>query len=361
LTILITGGAGFIGGNFILEWAVERKEKVVNLDKLTYAGNLENISGLSPESHELARGDIADPELVKNLLATHKPWAVLNLAAESHVDRSIYAPANFIETNVKGTFNLLENVRAYYGTLTGALRDKFRFLHVSTDEVFGSLSPTDPPFSEDTPYRPNSPYSASKAAADHLVRAYFKTYGLPVLTTNCSNNYGPRQFPEKFIPLLILNAVMGKKLPVYGDGRQVRDWIFVSDHCRAIREVLFKGQPGETYNIGGNAEKANLEVVRAVCEILDRIKPRKDGKSRETQIEHVTDRPGHDRRYAIDDRKIRDKIGFRPKWSFEIGLKATVEWYLENPLWVERVQSGAYRNWMDLHYGHMGDPAQKGY
>jgi dTDP-glucose 4,6-dehydratase len=351
LAVLITGGAGFIGSNFILEWVSAVGEKVINLDKMTYAGNLDNLKDLRPEDHELVLGDIADSEMVKGLLVKHSPWAVLNLAAESHVDRSIYAPAGFMETNVFGTFKLLECVRAYYGTLTGNLKDKFRFLHVSTDEVYGSLSPTDPPFSEEMPYRPNSPYSASKAAADHLVRAYFKTYDLPVLTTNCSNNYGPRQFPEKFIPLLILNASLGKNLPIYGDGQQVRDWIYVSDHCRAIREVLFKGQPGETYNIGGNQEKTNLEVVRAVCEIMNQRKPREDGQSRATQIAHVTDRPGHDRRYAIDDRKIREKLGFQPKWSFEEGLKTTVDWYLDNPVWVERVQTGAYRQWIDLHYG----------
>jgi dTDP-glucose 4,6-dehydratase len=351
LTILITGGAGFIGSAFILEWVDEVKEKVVNLDKLTYAGNLDNLAGLSQDAHELVVGDIADRDIVTSLLAKHKPWAILNLAAESHVDRSIYAPASFMDTNVLGTFNLLEVARSYYETLSGYEKDKFRFLHVSTDEVFGSLSPCDPPFNEETPYRPNSPYSASKAAADHLVRAYFKTYNLPVITTNCSNNYGPRQFPEKFIPLLILNAAADKNLPVYGDGQQIRDWIFVADHCRALREVLFKGQPGETYCIGGNQEKTNLELVHEVCEIIDQKLPSPDGLSRTTRIAHVTDRPGHDRRYAIDDRKIREKLGFRPKWTFEAGLKATVEWYFDNPGWVERVQSGAYRKWVELHYG----------
>jgi dTDP-glucose 4,6-dehydratase len=360
VTILITGGAGFIGGNFILDWIATGGEKIVNLDKLTYAGNLDNLQGLKPEDHELARGDIADPERVKNLLDRHQPWAVLNLAAESHVDRSIYAPAGFMETNVMGTFNLLEEVRAYYETLTGSLKDRFRFLHVSTDEVYGSLSPEEPPFTEETPYRPNSPYSASKAAADHLVRAYFKTYKLPVLTTNCSNNYGPRQFPEKFIPLLILRAISGQHLPIYGDGQQVRDWIFVSDHCRALREVLFQGQVGETYNIGGNQEKTNLEVVKSVCDILDQIRPRVDGQSYASQITHVTDRPGHDRRYAIDDRKIREKLRFLPNWSFEEGLKMTVDWYLKNPGWVERVQSGAYRQWIDLHYSQNDNSNHEG-
>jgi dTDP-glucose 4,6-dehydratase len=360
VAILITGGAGFIGSNFILDWVSEVGEKVINLDKLTYAGNLDNLSSLKPQEHELAQGDIGDPELVKNLLEKHQPWAILNFAAESHVDRSIYAPAGFMETNVLGTFNLLECLRAYYGTLSGSLKDRFRFLHVSTDEVYGSLAPDDPPFTEKTPYQPNSPYSASKASADHLVRAYFKTYDLPVLTTNCSNNYGPRQFPEKFIPLLILNSALGKNLPVYGDGLQVRDWIYVADHCRAIREVLFKGQPGQTYNIGGNQEKTNLEVLKEVCDLIDQKKPRSDGQSRSVQITHVTDRPGHDRRYAIDGRKIESQLGYRPKWTFKEGLKMTVDWYLENPVWVERVQSGAYRQWLDLHYGQDTQSNQKG-
>jgi dTDP-glucose 4,6-dehydratase len=360
VTILITGGAGFIGSNFILEWSSKFDEKVINLDKLTYAGNLDNLLHLNFDKHELIQGDIADPELVKNLLVKYHPWAILNLAAESHVDRSIYAPSGFMETNVMGTFNLLECVRAYYGTLSGSEKDKFRFLHVSTDEVYGSLSPDDPPFTENTPYRPNSPYSASKAAADHLVRAYFHTYNLPVITTNCSNNYGPRQFPEKLIPLLILNATLGKILPVYGDGLQIRDWIFVTDHCRALRTVLFKGQPGETYNIGGNQEKTNLDVIRAVCSLIDQKRPRADGQYHEAQIAHVTDRPGHDRRYAIDGRKISDQLGFLPKWSFEEGLNMTVDWYLENSVWVERVQSGAYRQWMELHYGQKAPSVRKG-
>jgi dTDP-glucose 4,6-dehydratase len=351
VTVIITGGAGFIGCNFILEWVKEIGEKIVNLDKLTYAGNPENLAGLAPERYELVQGDIGDAELVKGLLRKYRPWAILNLAAESHVDRSIYSPADFMRTNVMGTFNLLEATRAYYGTLNDSDRARFRFLHVSTDEVYGSLAPNDPPFTEETPYSPNSPYSASKAASDHLVRAYFKTYDLPVLTTNCSNNYGPRQFPEKLIPLMILNGVSGEELPVYGDGLQARDWIYVIDHVRAIREVLFKGAPGETYNIGGHEERTNMEVVMAVCEILDEFRPRSDGKSRKIQINHVKDRPGHDRRYAISDGKIKKSLGFSSKWSFQEGLLMTVDWYLSNPIWVEKVKSGAYRQWLDLHYG----------
>ncbi|MDR1084653.1 MAG: dTDP-glucose 4,6-dehydratase [Deltaproteobacteria bacterium] len=359
MTILITGGAGFIGSNFILDWAAGSNEKIINLDKMTYAGNPDNLFHLNPEVYELVVGDICDPETVKNILEKHKPRAILNLAAESHVDRSIYAPAEFMTTNVMGTFNLLESSRAYYDTLTGPQKDRFRFLHVSTDEVFGSLEPADPPFSEESPYRPNSPYSASKAAADHLVRAYFKTYNLPVLTTNCSNNYGPRQFPEKFIPLLILNAAYGHSLPIYGDGLQVRDWIYVTDHCTAIRNVLQFGQPGETYNIGGQAEKNNLDVARAICQIIDQERPRDDGQSHAIQITHVTDRPGHDRRYAICGIKIDRKLGFTPRWSFEEGLAMTVDWYLNNPKWVERVRSGTYREWLDLHYGQKAPESQE--
>ncbi|MDR1873217.1 MAG: dTDP-glucose 4,6-dehydratase [Deltaproteobacteria bacterium] len=351
MTVIITGGAGFIGCNFILEWVREIGEKIVNLDKLTYAGNPENLAGQDPDVYELIQGDIGDAELVKDLLNKHQPWAILNLAAESHVDRSIYSPADFMRTNVMGTFNLLEATRAYFGSLSGKGKEKFRFLHVSTDEVYGSLAPNDPPFTEETPYSPNSPYSASKAASDHLVRAYFKTYDLPVLTTNCSNNYGPRQFPEKLIPLMILNGASGAELPVYGDGLQARDWIFVMDHVRAIREVLFKGTPGETYNVGGHEERTNMEVVLAVCAILDELTPRLDGQSRTVQIKHVKDRPGHDRRYAIDDRKIQMSLGFSPQWSFTEGLKMTVDWYLSNTIWVEKVKSGAYRQWLDLHYG----------
>jgi dTDP-glucose 4,6-dehydratase len=349
MTILVTGGAGFIGSNFVLDWLAAGGEPVVNLDKLTYAGNLANLAALDSDArHLFVRGDIADQAAVEALLANHQPRAIVHFAAESHVDRSIHGPADFIETNVVGTFRLLEAVRAYWQSLAGADRESFRFLHVSTDEVYGSLAEADPAFSETTAYAPNSPYSASKAASDHLVRAYHHTYGLPVLTTNCSNNYGPYQFPEKLIPLMIANALEGKPLPVYGDGRQVRDWLFVGDHCEAIRMVLAKGRTGEVYNIGGNAEKRNLEVVHALCDTLDALRPRA-GSYREL-ITYVTDRPGHDRRYAIDARKIRAEIGWVPRETFATGLARTVRWYLDNPEWVAQVRSGEYRHWIEKNY-----------
>ncbi|MFZ3322225.1 MAG: dTDP-glucose 4,6-dehydratase [Usitatibacter sp.] len=336
--ILVTGGAGFIGSNFVLDWIAEVGEPVVNLDKLTYAGNVANLAALAGDKrHELVQGDIADRELVERLLAHHKPRAIVHFAAESHVDRSILGPAAFVQTNVVGTFQLLDAARGHWSALEGAARDSFRFLHVSTDEVYGTLGPDDPGFSETTPYAPNSPYSASKAGSDHLVRAYHHTYGLPVLTTNCSNNYGPFQFPEKLMPLTISNALEGKPLPVYGDGLQVRDWLYVSDHCEAIRVALAKGRPGETYNVGGSAERPNIEVVHAICDSLQEMKPR-DGGYR-SLITPVPDRPGHDRRYAIDARKIRAELGWSPRETFETGLKKTVRWYLDHSQWVAQVRS----------------------
>jgi len=349
--ILVTGGAGFIGSNFVLDWLAAGGEPVVNLDKLTYAGNRENLASLEGDSrHLFVHGDIGDARLVGELLQRHQPRAVLNFAAESHVDRSIHAPGTFIETNVVGTFQLLEAVRAWWGTLEGASRDGFRLLHVSTDEVYGSLAPTDPAFTEQHPYAPNSPYSASKAASDHLVRAYHHTYGLPVLTTNCSNNYGPFHFPEKLIPLMIVNALAGKPLPVYGDGMQVRDWLYVGDHCSAIRRVLEAGRVGETYNVGGWNEKPNIEIVRTVCALLDELRPREGGGSYADQIAYVKDRPGHDRRYAIDARKIERELGWRPAETFDTGIRKTVQWYLAHGEWVRRVQSGAYRAWIATQY-----------
>ena len=341
-TWLVTGGAGFIGGNFVLE-AVARGIRVVNLDALTYAGNLHTLAPLDGNpDHVFVHGDIGDRELVARLLAEHRPDAVLNFAAESHVDRSIDGPAAFIQTNVVGTLGLLESVRDYWKGVEGEAKDAFRFLHVSTDEVYGTLGETGY-FTETTPYAPNSPYSASKAASDHLVRAFHHTYGLPVLTTNCSNNYGPYHFPEKLIPLVIAKALAGEPLPVYGDGKQVRDWLYVSDHCEAIRTVLTRGRVGETYNVGGNAEKQNIEVVRTICRLLDQRRPAADGQPRERLITHVTDRPGHDRRYAIDASKLKDELGWEPKHSFEQGIAATVDWYLENQDWVQRVLDGSYR------------------
>ena len=341
-TWLVTGGAGFIGGNFVLE-AVARGVKVVNLDALTYAGNRDTLASLDGDpNHVFVHGDIGDRDLVAKLLAEHRPDAVLNFAAESHVDRSIDGPAAFIQTNVVGTLALLEAVRDHWKALRGEAKDSFRFLHVSTDEVYGSLGETGK-FTEETPYAPNSPYSASKAASDHLVRAFHHTYGLPVLTTNCSNNYGPYQFPEKLIPLIIAKALAGEALPVYGDGMQVRDWLFVADHCEAIRTVLAKGRVGETYNVGGNAEKQNLEVVQAICALLDARRPRADGISRASQITFVADRPGHDRRYAIDASKLRDELGWEPKYDFERGIAETIDWYLNNQDWVQRVLDGSYR------------------
>jgi dTDP-glucose 4,6-dehydratase len=353
MSILVTGGAGFIGSNFVLDWLGETGEPVVNLDKLTYAGNLRNLRSLEGDGrHVFVRGDIGEQSLVADLLARHRPRAVVNFAAESHVDRSIQGPADFIQTNVVGTFSLLEAVRAYWQGLPQTEKDAFRFLHVSTDEVYGSLSPNDPPFTEATPYAPNSPYSASKASSDHLVRAYHHTYGFPTLTTNCSNNYGPYQFPEKLIPLIILNAVQGKPLPVYGDGKNVRDWLYVGDHCTAIRRVLADGRPGETYNIGGNSEKTNLEVVCAICVILDELRP--EGSPHDRLITFVKDRPGHDRRYAIDAGKIAGELGWCPEENFDTGLRKTVMWYLENMEWVENVASGEYRQWVEANYRDRG-------
>ncbi len=350
--ILVTGGAGFIGSNFVLDWLADGGEALVNLDRLTYAGNLRNLASLEGDArHVFVRGDIGDYALVLRLCVEHRPRAVVNFAAESHVDRSIHAPAAFIETNCVGTFQLLEAVRAYWTGLSGQARERFRFLHVSTDEVYGSLGPSDPAFTEANPYLPNSPYSASKAASDHLVRAYHHTYGLPVCTTNCSNNYGPFQFPEKLIPLVIHHALSGKPLPVYGDGRQVRDWLFVQDHCRAIRAVLDGGHPGETYNIGGSNEQANIEVVERLCAILDDLSPRADRKPYARQISCVADRPGHDRRYAIDSSKIRRELGWAPAETFDTGFRKTVGWYLDHSDWVREVTSGAYREWTARHYG----------
>jgi dTDP-glucose 4,6-dehydratase len=351
MTILVTGGAGFIGANFVLDWCAHLSETVINLDKLTYAGNLESLASLADHrGHVFARGDIGDRTLVERLLSEHSPRAVVNFAAESHVDRSIHGPGDFIQTNVVGTFNLLESVRGYWSALSEDAKTTFRFLHVSTDEVYGSLKPLDHPFSETNPYEPNSPYSASKAASDHLVRAWHHTYGLPVLTTNCSNNYGPYHFPEKLIPLVIMNALNGKPLPIYGDGQQVRDWLYVKDHCSAIRRVLEAGTPGETYNVGGWNEKPNLEVVKTICSILDQRKPRTDGASYASQITFVTDRPGHDRRYAIDASKIERELGWKPAETFESGIQKTVEWYLTNQTWVQHVTSGEYRSWIDTNY-----------
>ena len=349
--ILVTGGAGFIGANFVLDWLAEGDEPVVNLDKLTYAGNRENLAALEGDARQVfVQGDIGDTALVERLLAQHRPCAVLNFAAESHVDRSIHGPGDFIQTNVVGTFRLLEAVRAYWEALPAGEREAFRFLHVSTDEVYGSLAPADPAFTETHRYEPNSPYSASKAASDHLVRAWHHTYGLPVLTTNCSNNYGPFHFPEKLIPLMIVNALAGKPLPVYGDGMQVRDWLYVKDHCSAIRRVLAAGRVGETYNVGGWNEKPNIEIVRTVCSLLDDMRPRADSPSYASQIAYVKDRPGHDRRYAIDARKIERELGWKPAETFESGIRKTVQWYLDHPQWVQRVQSGAYREWVQKQY-----------
>ncbi len=351
MTILVTGAAGFIGSNFVLDWLEQSNEPVVNIDLLTYAGNLENLKELEGDPrHQFVRGSIGDRNLVANLLADVKPRAVINFAAESHVDRSIHVPGEFIQTNIVGTFNLLESVRGYWNDLPDAEKAAFRFLHVSTDEVYGSLSKEDPPFSEANQYEPNSPYSASKAASDHLVRAWHHTYGLPVVTTNCSNNYGPYHFPEKLIPLCILNALNGKPLPIYGDGQQIRDWLYVKDHCSAIRRVLEAGKLGETYNVGGWNEKANLDVVNTLCAILDELKPRADGQSYATQIIFVQDRPGHDRRYAIDARKLEKELGWKPQETFETGIKKTVHWYLDNQDWVNHVASGEYRNWVEKQY-----------
>ncbi len=349
--ILVTGGAGFIGANFILDWLREGDEPVLNLDKLTYAGNPENLAALAGDPrYAFVQGDIGDRALIDQLLARHRPRAVINFAAESHVDRSIHGPGDFIQTNIVGTFTLLEGLRAYFGSLPSAEQAAFRLLHVSTDEVYGSLAKEDPAFAESNRYEPNSPYSASKAASDHLVRAYHHTYGLPVLTTNCSNNYGPWQFPEKLIPLMFVNALAGKPLPIYGDGQQIRNWLYVSDHCAAIRCVLEKGRLGETYNIGGWNEKPNLDIVHAICALLDEMRPRADGKPYREQITYVTDRPGHDRRYAIDARKIERELGWRPAETFASGIRKTIQWYLDHPQWIANVQSGAYRAWLEKNY-----------
>ena len=349
--ILVTGGAGFIGSNFVLDWLAQSDEPVINVDKLTYAGNLNNLASLNQDPrHVFVQGDIGDTAHVARLLAAHQPRAIVHFAAESHVDRSIHGPAAFIETNVNGTFGLLEAARAYWSGLPEADKAAFRFLHVSTDEVYGTLGPDDAPFTETTAYAPNSPYSASKAASDHLVRAYHHTYGLPVLTTNCSNNYGPYHFPEKLIPLIITNARAGKALPIYGDGQQVRDWLYVGDHCAAIRRVLEAGRPGEVYNVGGWNEKANLDVVHTLCDILDQLDPKASGSYRE-QVTYVADRPGHDRRYAIDARKIERELGWTPAETFETGIRKTVQWYLDNQAWVRDVQSGDYLQWVEKQYG----------
>jgi dTDP-glucose 4,6-dehydratase len=349
--ILVTGGAGFIGSNFVLDWLSKNSEPVINLDKLTYAGNLSNLQALSQDArHVFVKGDIGDSALVNELLSKYQPRAIVHFAAESHVDRSIHGPGEFITTNINGTFTLLEAARAYWSSLAADNKAAFRFLHVSTDEVYGTLGPNDPPFTETTPYAPNSPYSASKAASDHLVRAYHHTYGLPTLTTNCSNNYGPYHFPEKLIPLIIANARAGKPLPIYGDGQQVRDWLYVRDHCAAIRRVLEAGRLGETYNIGGWNEKANLDVVNTLCDILDKLDPKSNGNSYRDQITFVADRPGHDRRYAIDARKIEQELGWKPEETFETGIKKTVQWYLEHQDWVRDVQSGDYMKWLDKNY-----------
>lgn len=351
MTILVTGGAGFIGSNFVLDWLAQSDEPVINLDKLTYAGNLENLASLEEDArHLFVQGDIGDSALVARLLAEHQPRAVLNFAAESHVDRSIHGPEDFIETNIVGTFRMLETVRAYWKALEPKANQAFRFLHVSTDEVYGSLDKEEPAFTEEHQYEPNSPYSASKAASDHLVRAYHHTYGLPVLTTNCSNNYGPYHFPEKLIPLMIVNALAGKPLPVYGDGQQIRDWLYVKDHCSAIRRVLEAGVVGETYNVGGWNEKPNLEIVRTVCALLDELQPRADGQPYQQQIAYVVDRPGHDRRYAIDATKLATELGWKPAETFETGIRKTVQWYLDNQAWVNNVLSGDYRQWMETNY-----------
>ena len=359
--ILVTGGAGFIGANFVLDWLAHSDEPVLTLDKLTYAGNLENLRSLEGDArHVFVQGDIADAALVPALLAQYRPRAIVHFAAESHVDRSIHGPADFIQTNIVGTFNLLEAARQHWLTLEGAHRQAFRFLHVSTDEVYGTLSASDPAFTETKAYEPNSPYSASKAASDHLVRAWFHTYGLPVLTTNCSNNYGPHHFPEKLIPLVITHALAGKPLPIYGDGLQIRDWLYVKDHCSGIRRVLEAGTLGETYNIGGHNEMANIDIVQRICALLDELRPRSDGQPYARQISYVKDRPGHDRRYAIDARKMQQELGWMPAETFDSGIRKTVQWYLEHPDWVQNVQSGAYRDWVATQYGQAAHAQEQG-
>jgi len=354
-SILVTGGAGFIGSNFILEWIANHDSTVINLDKLTYAGNLRNLSSLENDPrHIFVKGDINDRALVRRLFNDYRPWAIVNFAAESHVDRSIHGPGDFIQTNVNGTFQLLEESRAFWEKLANDEKSSFRFLHISTDEVYGSLGPNDTPFSETTRYAPNSPYSASKAASDHLVRAYHHTYGLPALTSNCSNNYGPYQFPEKLIPLIVFNALNRRALPIYGDGLNIRDWLYVGDHCKALRVVLAKGRPGEVYNIGGRNEKSNMEVVQAVCAILDELRPSPDIGHYASLIAFIKDRPGHDRRYAINANKIERELGWRPAETFETGIRKTVRWYLDNMQWVANVTSGEYQKWLDANYANRG-------
>ena len=352
MTILVTGGAGFIGSNFLIDWISQSNENIINVDKLTYAGNLRNLISINfSKNYFFEKGDIVDADFLKKLLIKYKPRAVINFAAESHVDRSINDPSNFIETNTVGTYTLLETIRFYLKSIDKIKKSNFRFIHISTDEIYGSLNKNDQPFNEKNRMLPNSPYSASKAASDHLVRAWHHTYDIPVITTNCSNNYGPYQFPEKLIPLVIVNALSGKKLPIYGDGKQIRDWIFVKDHCNAIRCILENGRIGEVYNIGGWNEKSNLEIVRQVCELLDKLKPRKDNTSYQRQIAFVKDRPGHDKRYAIDARKIEKELGWKPSHTFESGIQKTVKWYLQNLEWVKTVQDGSYREWIKKQYG----------
>jgi dTDP-glucose 4,6-dehydratase len=360
MTILVTGGAGFIGSNFVLDWLAQSDERVVNLDKLTYAGNLSNLESLQGDArHVFVRGDVADAPLLARLLTLHQPRAVVHFAAESHVDRSIHDASDFIQTNVTGTYTLLHAVQLYWQALGEPAKSAFRYLHVSTDEVYGSLLPGEPAFIEGQPYAPNNPYSASKAAGDHLVRAWLHTYGLPVLTTHCSDNYGPYHFPEKLIPLMVLNALAGKLLPIYGDGQQVRDWLFVKDHCAAIRAVLQSGRVGQTYNIGGRTEKTNLEVVTAVCALLDELRPRSDGCGYAQQIAFVTDRPGHDRRYAVNAGKIERELGWAPRETFETGLRKTVQWYLDNAAWVQQVTRNGYQRWVARHYDEASSEANK--
>ena len=350
-TILVTGGAGFIGSNFVLQWLANEGSSVINLDKLTYAGNPANLASVaSDRRYRFLQGDICDRDLVAELLKAHRPRAIVHFAAESHVDRSIHGPDDFVRTNVNGTFSLLEESRAYWAGLDDPQKIQFRFLHVSTDEVYGSLGPTDSAFSEETRYAPNSPYSASKAASDHLVRAYFHTYGLPAITTNCSNNYGPFHFPEKLIPLVILRAMSGKPIPVYGDGQNVRDWLFVGDHCEAIRSALARGRPGETYNVGGGNEIRNIEVVQTICSVLDELRPSDPVTPHNQLITFVKDRPGHDRRYAMNAAKIQAELGWGPRQTFESGIRTTIQWYLDHEAWVESVTSGSYRQWMATQY-----------
>lgn len=357
--ILVTGGAGFIGSNFVLHWIAQHKGPVINLDLLTYAGNLGNLASLEGNAqHIFVKGNIGDRPLIDSLLAEHRPWAIVHFAAESHVDRSILGPEAFLQTNVLGTFHLLEAARTHLASLETEERSRFRFLHVSTDEVYGTLGPDDPPFHEDTPFAPNSPYAASKASSDHLVRAWTHTYHLPALITNCSNNYGPLQFPEKLLPLMINNALSGKPLPVYGDGRQVRDWLYVVDHCRAIETVLEKGRIGETYNVGGGNQQANIDVVHMVCDLLDELVPDSPHKPHRQLIRFVQDRPGHDRRYAIDARKLERELGWRAQETFATGLRKTVQWYLANRAWMDEVTSGAYQNWVHANYGRRGEAAK---